>query len=122
MLLSPLLRRRQTLSRHGSIPRHQLHLEVPGNRHQRRLELVVVHVVRVRRLVLARDDLVRAQEAQKSSVEESRRNELARAGARAGAEAEMGQADGLLLSGRVETLEPALGVEFAAVWAEVVDI
>lgn len=122
MLLRPLLGRRQTIGRHGSIPRHQLHLEVPGDSHQRRLELVVVHVVRVRRLVLARDDLVRAQETQKRSVEEPGGDELARAGAGAGAEAEMGQADGLLFGGRVETLEPALRVELAAVGAEVVNV
>lgn len=62
-LLRPHLCLRQTLLHGVQIPRNKPNLKVPRNRHQRRLELVVIDIIRIRRFALTSDDFVRTQDA-----------------------------------------------------------
>lgn len=101
MLPSPTLRLAQTLRSHGIIPRNQPHLKVPWNSNERRLKLVVINIVRVRRRVLARNNLVRRKQPKQRRIEQPGRNVLARAGARACAKAQMGETGYFSLDGGV---------------------
>lgn len=92
MLPSPSLRPTQTLRRHHIIPRNQPDLEVPRNSNQGCFKLVVINIVRVRRRVLARNNLVRRNEPKQRRIEQPGRNVLPGTGARACAKAQMGQA------------------------------
>lgn len=67
-----------TLRSHACIPWDQLDFEVPWNRYQSRLDLIIVDIVRVRRLSFAGHDLETANQSNQSSVEESAGDELSR--------------------------------------------
>lgn len=122
MLPSPLLSGVHTLVHHTRVARDQPHFELARDGHQRGLELVVVDVVGVGRAVLAGDDPVRGQDADQRRVEQPGGDELAGAGARACAEAQVSESVGVCFGRRVDGLEPSLGIELAAVGAEMVNV
>lgn len=58
VLLSPFLGSIQTLAGNTIVPRDKLDLKVPGDGHQRRLDLIVLDIVSVWRLRLTCHDFV----------------------------------------------------------------
>lgn len=69
-ILRPLPPHLQHTLREPVIPRRKLNPKIPRNRHQRTLNLVIIHIIRVRRVLGASLDLVQADEAEKSAVDE----------------------------------------------------
>lgn len=122
VLLRPQLSLLQQLTSQRRISWNELNLEIPGDRDQRTLELVVVYVVGIWRVFFTRHDLVAGEETKKRGVEETRSDELSRACARSCTETQMLQSRCFLFSGRIEGFEPALWVEFSGVRAEVVHV
>lgn len=122
MLTSSLLRSIQAFTCHICISWHKPDLKMPGNCHQRRFKLVVVHVVRVRWMRLARHNLVRRQNADQGSVQQPGCDILARAGARPSSKAQMAETTRFSLCRRINSLKPSLRVKLSRVWAEMVNI
>lgn len=122
MLTSPFRSQPQALGSLLRVTRNELDLEIPRNRHQCRLDLIVVHIVSVWWCIITCYNLVGRQEPQKSCIQKPGCDELAGTSTRTGPEAEMRKTGDVVLLGWIDALQPSFRVESASVRSEMVYI
>jgi len=71
------------------LPLNNPHAKIPRNSHQRTLDRIVIHIIRVRRMRLTSLDLIQTEKPEQGCVDEFTGNQGAGTGARACAEGKM---------------------------------
>ena len=119
--LPPLLQHRL---HHLLIPRNKSDPKIPRNSHQRTLDSIVIHIIRIRRIRHTRLNLVQTEQTKQRGVDEFACYQSTGTRSRAGAEGEVGRVGvgsrGVEGRWRGGGCEPAFGVEGCGGGTEVV--